>query len=295
MQQADDPALTRALRRLAEERLPVIAGGTDLYPALGDAPPPPVAIDLSRLPVLRGIRHDGDATWIGAGTTWQDLIRAPLPPLFSALQAAAREVGSVQIQSRATLGGNLCTASPAADGVPPLLALDTVVVLASGEGLRELSLPDFLLGPRCTARREDELLVGLRVPHAGAGAVSRFAKLGARRYLVISIAMLAMVLEADADGAVIDARVAVGACSPVAVRLPVLEAALSGVDLADAAALDSAIDAALKQGALDGLQPIDDVRASADYRRDAVATLLRRLVHDTACAAVDAARQRGAH
>jgi len=288
MLQVDDPALAHALRWLADERPPVIAGGTDFYPALGDAPPPPAALDLSGLPSLRGIRHEADATWIGAASTWQDVIREPLPPAFAALQAASREVGSVQIQSRATLGGNLCTASPAADGVPPLLALEANVVLASGTGIRELALSDFLLGPRRTARRDDELLIGLRVPHGGKNAVSRFAKLGARRYLVISIAMLAMLLEADERGRASVVRIAVGACSPVAVRLPLLEAALLEVELGDTRSLDEAIGLSLARGALDALQPIDDVRASASYRRDALATLIARLVRDTAADALDA-------
>lgn len=207
---------------------------------------------------------------IGAGTTWTELLRADLPPAFDALKLAAREVGSIQIQNRGTVAGNLCNASPAADGVPPLLALDTEIELASSRGRRVLPLSDFIQGNRQTARQPDELLVALRIPRASTAGISHFLKLGARSYLVISIAMVATRLVLDETGRIMEAAIAVGACSAVAQRLRRLETALIGRHAGDEAL------AAVADWPFDELSPIDDVRASAAYRRRAAAELVRR-------------------
>ena len=283
--------LPDALSMLAAGSVGVLAGGTDWYPALGDAPPPTDVLDVTRIDALRGIDVVGDgAVRIGAATTWTDLLRADLPSAFDGLRAAAREVGSVQIQNAATLAGNLCTASPAADGAPPLLALGASVELASARGTRTLALADFLRGPRDTALATDELLTAILVPPHRARTVSRFSKLGARRYLVISIAMVAVTLELDdeSDGGSGDGRndgsgggdriaragVAVGSCAPTARRLPGLEAALTGRSIGDD--LAGLVDASH----LDALAPIDDVRASGAYRLAAVEETLRRMLRD---------------
>ena len=266
-------SLPDALRTLAgDARLGVIAGGTDWYPALRDGPPPAAALDVSGIDELRGVETTDAGTRIGAGATWTDVIRADLPPAFDALRAAAREVGSVQIQNAATVAGNLCTASPAADGAPPLLALGASVELASVRGARTLPLEAFLLGPRRTARAPDELVTAIRVPAHRPDTVSRFAKLGARRYLVISIAMAAVTLERGGDGRVRRAGVAVGSCAPTARRLPALEAALLGRRPADG--LGGLVEPAM----LAPLAPIDDVRASGAYRLAAAEETLRRML-----------------
>jgi len=180
----------------------------------------------------------------------------------------------VQIQNVATLAGNLCNASPAADGAPPLLALDASVELASAERRRTLPLADFLQGNRRTLRRPDELLTAILVPRTIDDGVAVFAKLGSRRYLVISIVMAAVILDQGSDGRLRGARVAVGACSAVAQRLRTLEddllGAPAGPDLAGLVRADH----------LAGLSPIDDVRASAAYRQDAALTLVRRALRD---------------
>ena len=271
--------LPDALAMLAAGPVGVLAGGTDWYPALGDAPPPVDVLDVARIDALRGIGiADDGATRIGAAATWTDVLRADLPPAFDGLRAAAREVGSVQIQNAATLAGNLCTASPAADGAPPLLALGASVELASARGTRTLALADFLRGPRDTALAPDELVVAILVPPHRARTVSRFSKLGARRYLVISIAMVAVTLELDGgpDGGdrIERAGVAVGSCAPTARRLPDLEAALTGRSIGDD--LAGLVDPAH----LDVLAPIDDVRASGAYRLAAVGETLRRMLRD---------------
>jgi N-methylhydantoinase B len=268
--------LETALRLLAETGATPLAGGTDLYPAdatrtawgepgLEQAD----LLDLAGLSDLERIDDLGDHLAIGALVTWADVAASDLPPWFNGLRAAAREVGGAQIQNRGTLAGNLCNASPAADGVPPLLALDARVRLASAAGSRELPLADFILGNRRTAKGPGELLTHIIVPKPPASARSVFLKLGARRYLVISIAMVAATLTLDEEGRLADARIAVGACSASALRLAGLEARIRGLLPAEAAAGVTAAD-------LDGLAPIDDIRASAAYRRHAAQVLVRR-------------------
>ena len=203
-----------ALDALAGRSLTVLAGGTDHFPARANHTPDEDILDIAGLSGLRGIARQGADWWLGGLTTWSDVLAADLPPQFDALKQAARQIGGVQIQNAGTLAGNLCNASPAADGVPPLLALEARVLLASTAGERELPLSAFLRGPRQTARRPDELVLGLRVP--AADARSCFLKLGARAYLVISIAMVAAVAEFAPDGRIARARVALGACAPVA-------------------------------------------------------------------------------
>ena len=223
--------LTVLKRRLSALARPhtVLAGGTDFYPARVGRAIDEDVLDIGGIAVLRGIAPSQG--WrLGATTTWSELLEADLPPLFDGLKQAAREVGGRQIQNAGTLAGNLCNASPAADGVPCLLALDAEVEIAGPVGRRRLPLRQFITGVRRTALAPGELVVAIHVPRPGHDARSAFLKLGARRYLVISIAMAAATLEI-ADGRVAAARIAVGACSPVAERLPALEAALAGAPL----------------------------------------------------------------
>lgn len=266
--------LTEALAFLAEAPATVLAGGTDVFPALGDRPAPGRVLDLTAIAALKGIAQDGGNWRFGAAVTWAEVLRADLPPQFDALKQAARQVGSVQIQTTGTLAGNLCNASPAADGVPVLLALDASVELASTAGTRTLPLAGFIAGPRRTALAPGEIVTAIRVPVLGGEVWSGFGKLGARAYLVISIVSLAGVIRFEADR-VVAARLAVGACSPVPVRLPELEAALSG---RHRASLVQAVEAAH----FAALQPIDDVRATAAYRREAVMALARRMLDGSA-------------
>jgi CO/xanthine dehydrogenase FAD-binding subunit len=261
--------LEDAVAALRDGAWTLLAGGTDHYPARVTSQPPEDILDITGLAGLRGIADAGDHVRIGALTRWSDIAEAELPRWFDGLRRAAREVGGAQIQNRATLAGNLCNASPAADGVPPLLTLDASVELASAAGLRTLPLGDFILGNRRTARRPDELVTAILVPKPAHPARSAFLKLGARKYLVISIAMVAGVLEVK-DGTVAAARIAVGACSAVAQRLPALEAALIGRK-ADARLADLAL-----PDHLAALSPIDDIRADAGYRREAALVLVKR-------------------
>lgn len=272
---AKPATLDEALVLLGEQSWRVLAGGTDFYPAQGNRPIREDILDINGIGTLRGVVED--ETWwsIGARTTWTDIIRQPLPAAFDALKQAGREVGSPQIQNVASVAGNLCNASPAADGVPALLVLDAEVELRSLEGVRHLPLADFILGNRRIARRPDELLTAIRVPKTSAVGTSGFVKLGARRYLVISIAMAAVRLSVE-DQVIRRAAVAVGACSAVATRLPHLEQALVGKTLADP--LVDIVNAA----PMPQLAPIDDVRGSAAYRLEAAREIVARAVQAVA-------------
>ncbi len=268
-------SLVEALLALADRRFEVLAGGTDFYPARVGKPVDVDILDITRVASLRGIRDEGGLFRIGAATTWSDLVAAPVPAPFDAqfdgLRAAARDIGGLQIQNAGTVAGNLCNASPAADGVPPLLALGARVELASSRRTRSVPLADFVLGNRKTMRGPDELVTAVLVPKWRAGSRGVFLKLGHRRYLVISIAMVSAVAALDDSGRIALCGIAVGACSAVAQRLPRLEARLIGRPAREAASLVTADD-------LQDLNPIDDVRGSAAYRMDAALTLVRQAV-----------------
>lgn len=270
--------LADALAVLSAGKARILSGGTDFYPSLGDSPVRDPVIDISALGELRGISRQPDHLRIGGLTTWTDVIRAPLPRCCDALKAAAREVGSVQIQNRGTVAGNLCNASPAADGVPPLLALDAEVELSSHAGARRLPLSEFIVGNRKTQRQPGELLTAVLIPCNIEDAASVFLKLGARRYLVISIAMVAAVVLIDDRNRISDARIAVGSCSAVTRRLRTLESGLVGASLTDG------LSRFVRPDHLAPLTPIDDVRATATYRTDAALTLVQRALN--ACTGV---------
>ncbi len=258
-----------ALQHLARGAFTVLAGGTDHYAARVGKPLTEAILDVTSIGELRGICSAPDHWRIGALTTWTDVLEAKLPPVFDGLKLAAREIGGVQIQNSGTLAGNLCNASPAADGVPALLGLDATVELSSAKAMRVLPLDKFILGPRSTARRPDELMTAILIPKPQFQAKSHFLKLGARKYLVISIAMASVVIEHEA-GIVRKARIAVGSCSPVALRLTALEDTLPGKPL------DARLPEIARIEHLALLKPIEDVRASAAYRIDAALTVVKR-------------------
>ena len=262
---------SEALAALEQGGLTVLAGGTDYYPSKVGKPLADDILDISSIAALRGIRDEDNHWRIGATTTWSDIIAAGLPPLFDGLRLAAREIGGVQIQNAGTVAGNLCNASPAADGVPPLLALDARVEIADIAGSTSVALADFILGNRKTLLRPNQLMTAILIPKPAHPARSHFAKLGARKYLVVSIVMVAATLEVDA-GRVRAARVAVGAASAVAQRLPLLETALVGLSC------DASLGEHARPEHLAPLAPIDDVRASREYRLDAGLTLTRRVL-----------------
>ena len=258
------------LQNSGHDGVAIVAGATDWFPARGEKPLQQPVLDINKIIELQGITCTPQGWRIGAAVTWSDIITADLPKCFNGLKAAAREVGSVQIQNSGTLAGNLCNASPAADGMPPLLTLDASVELASPAGIRIVPLSDFVLGVRQTALGPAELVSAILLPEVSATAIGSFVKIGARKYLVISITMVAALISV-VSGRIIEARVAVGACSAVAQRVPLLEAALLGCGVADA--VDQIHPAHLEQ-----LSPISDMRGSAQYRGEAALELCRRAV-----------------
>ena len=261
--------LKTVLSLMADGTWRVLAGGTDLYPGAGATLAGPV-LDITSVSGLRGFTA-GNGLCIGAATSWAAIAEAELPPALAGLQQAARQIGARQVQNAGTIGGNLCNASPAADGVPPLLTLDAEVELASAAGVRRMALADFLQGPRRTCRASNEVMTAVHIPAAALHGQATFLKLGARAYMVISIAMVATRIVSE-GGVVTDIALSVGACSPVAQRLPLVEKALIGAPLARMAELVRATDVAAS------LAPIDDVRAPSDYRLLAAVELIRRAV-----------------
>ncbi|HSK40340.1 MAG TPA: xanthine dehydrogenase family protein subunit M [Arenibaculum sp.] len=264
--------LVDALAFLRQGPRLVVAGGTDVYPRNVGHPPTGDLLDITGVEELRGIHDDGTHVRLGALVTWSDLMRARLPPWFDGLRRAAREVGGIQVQNAGTLAGNVCNASPAADGMPNLLALDALVEIVSSDATRRVPVADFVVGNRRTLLRPDELVTAILIPKPMAGARSTFLKLGARRYLVISIVMVAAVLEPASDGTVGRLRIAVGACSEVARRLIGLEQHLAGRPIGPA------LCDLVEPGHLAALAPIDDVRAGSAYRLDAALVLVRRCI-----------------
>lgn len=272
--------LDAALACLAREPRTVLAGGTDLYALRPSRSLPGAVLDIDGLAALRGLREADaagePALHIGALTTWSEIAHAPLPAGMECLRLAAGEIGGAQVQNRGTLGGNVCNASPAADGIPALLALDARVQLASAAGRRELRLDEFVLGNRRTRLAPGELLTGFVLPRRSRKARSLFLKLGSRRYLVIAIAMVAVALDFDEHDRVCSSAIAVGACAPRTLRLRDLE--LSLITTPRERLAERAAQALSDPAALAPLRPIDDVRGSAAYRLSAVAELLARAV-----------------
>ena len=270
--------LDDALNWLADNDAAIAAGCSDLLAATQShflhKNNQAYLLDITAIDQLRGIAHLDDGIWFGAATCWSDIIAARLPPSFDGLKAAAREVGSVQIQNTGTIGGNLCNASPAADGVPPLLTLDARVELVSRRGSRQLPLDEFLLGVRQTALARDEILAAIIVPNSATDGVSKFIKLGARKYLVISIAMVAVRMEFRRE-TISDIAISVGSCSAVACRLRQIESDLRGQNTTSN--FDNIVtEQSLKQI----LSPIDDIRADAPYRIKAARQLILQCIDE---------------
>jgi CO/xanthine dehydrogenase FAD-binding subunit len=266
--------LDEALSALAEGGVVPIAGGTDVYPAWANGAPPHGLLDITRVREFdAGIEERSESWFIHPLTTWTAVVDAPLPPYFDALRQAAREVGGRQIQNRGTVVGNICNASPAADGTVALMSVDAVVELASRRERRAVPLADFVVGNRRTLKRSDELVVGIEIRKKHRPTTSVFRKLGTRRYLVISIAMTAVMLEVE-HGTIRDIAVCVGACSAHAVRIRSIEERLRGQAL-DAAKHSMAVVAELPE-----LSPISDVRATAGYRTHAARSLVHNAIAD---------------
>jgi CO/xanthine dehydrogenase FAD-binding subunit len=253
-----------------------IAGGTDLMVQitgeLGD--PPDRLIDIWALDELRGISLVGEALVLGALTTYTEIRRSPVVAEFlPALAECAATIGAAQIQNRGTIGGNVVNASPAGDTLPILLATDASFVLGSATGTRTIPAAEFWTGYRQTARRDDELLLRVRIPFVPERIV-RFRKVGTRRAQAISKVVMALAWRGDPGEPWSDVRLALGSVAPTTIRATKTEAVLER-------ALPTRETADLAAGVLaDELAPIDDVRSTADYRRAVAARVLHRLIRD---------------
>jgi CO/xanthine dehydrogenase FAD-binding subunit len=268
-------SLAAAYEALAAQPHRPLAGGTDLLVQLtGElGPPPDRVIDLWRLDELRGIGIRGEAIELGALTTYTDILRSPIcGEHLPALVQAAATIGAAQIQNRGTLGGNVMNASPAGDTLPVLLALDAVMVLGGVAGEREVAAAGFWPAYRTTAARPDELLLRVRIP-LGAGREQRFRKVGTRRAQAISKVVAATAWRSG--DAWQDVRIALGSVAATPVRMRAAEAALEGRPCT-IESVDAAVDAL---GA--SIAPIDDVRSTAAYRREAARRIVRRLLAES--------------
>jgi CO/xanthine dehydrogenase FAD-binding subunit len=275
-------SLPEALELLAErpDARP-IAGGTDLMVQLRDGRKHAAAlVDLGRIG-LELVRESDTELEIGAATRMDRIAAEPrIRSLFPALAAAAAQVGAWPIQCRATLGGNLANASPAADTAPALLVEGAILKVASSAGPRQLAIDEFFLGPGRNALAPGELILSVLLPFpqtdSGARVVERFAKVGPRREQIISVVSLAGRAVVRADGTLSEVRLALGSAAPTPVRARHVEGVLAG-RVPDPEVRREAV------GALqDDIAPIDDVRAPARYRRLAAAVLLDRFLEEAA-------------
>jgi xanthine dehydrogenase small subunit len=262
----------------ASEPAPVpIAGGTDLMVRItGEIDEPPERmLDLSRLDDLRGVSLDGRAIVLGALTSYTEIRRSALcREHLPALVDASATIGAAQIQNRGTIGGNLANASPAGDTLPILLAADAELALGSARGERIVPVVEFFTGYRQTALARDELILRIRIP-LSSGRELRFRKVGTRRAQAISKVVLALAWrEHGRTAGWSDVRVALGSVAATPIRAPATESALEGrhptPEVADLAAETLASE----------IEPIDDVRSTADYRRKVAARVLHRLIRD---------------
>ncbi len=267
--------LFEAYERLAAGATRPIAGGTDIMVAItGELGPiPERMLDLSRIDELRGISLETGVLVLGARSTYTEIRRSALcREHLPALVEAAATIGAAQIQNRGTLGGNIANASPAGDTLPVLLAADAVILVGGQRGEREINALDYFLSYRKTALASDELILQVKFP-LPSGRELRFRKVGTRRAQAISKVVMAMAWQ-DGPKGWSDVRVALGSVAATPIRAAATEAVLEGArptpEVADRAAETLAGE----------LQPIDDVRSTADYRRAVSARVLHRLLRD---------------
>ncbi len=270
--------LEEALHLLANgngaETLP-IAGGTNLIVDIrGHRAAPDRLVSLSRVGELRRMAHSGGRMTLGGRTTVSDLVHSPeIAAHGASLVDSARVFAGQMVRNTATVAGNIACGSPAADLVPPLLSLDADVVLTCASGSRVVALADYFTGYKKDVRRADELITEIAWNLPGRHSVNRFYKLARRKGDAITVTGVAVTVVVE-NGICSKARIALGAVAPIAMRATAAEALLEGNRLTPAL-----VDEAGRQAARE-CSPIDDIRASADYRRHTVHMLTRRLVND---------------
>jgi CO/xanthine dehydrogenase FAD-binding subunit len=270
----DQPSsLAEAVAALAQDGARPLAGGTDLVPQLREGRRSPRrVVDLKRIAELTAIRETADGGLsIGAAASLSSIANHPLVvDRYPAVVRAARMVGSLQIQNRASLGGNICNAAPSADGVPPLICLGAEAVVIGPGGERTVPVEAIAKGPGRTTLGEGEVLVAIRLPPPAERSAATYLRFTPRREMDIAIAGAGTWIALDAAGKVTAARIVLAAVAPVPLRAHGAEALLVGTR-----GDDEAFDAAAERAAAEA-QPISDTRGSADYRRALVRVLTKR-------------------
>jgi CO/xanthine dehydrogenase FAD-binding subunit len=264
-----------AITTLSKGELTIAAGCTDLFPKTQEDSLGRNILDISAIKSLKSITIEKEFRRIGSGVTWTDLENEELPNCYEMLKECSLQVGSRQIQNLGTIGGNLCNASPAADGVPCLLSLDASVELISTNGKRILKLDDFIKGSRNTELKKNEILSAILIPQKTERGHSSFVKLGARKYLVISIAMVACKINLDGD-IISDIAISIGSCSAVARRLGELENTLIGKNVNSDLTQDI-----YNFDYKNHISPINDIRGTDAYRLEVAKVLVKNSIIDT--------------
>ena len=264
-----------AITTLSKGELTIAAGCTDLFPKTQEDSLGRNILDISAIKSLKSITIEKEFRRIGSGVTWTDLENEKLPNCYDMLKECSLQVGSRQIQNLGTIGGNLCNASPAADGVPCLLSLDASVELISTNGKRILKLDDFIKGSRNTELKKNEILSAILIPQKAERGHSSFVKLGARKYLVISIAMVACKINLDGD-IISDIAISIGSCSAVARRLGELENTLIGKNVNSDLTQDI-----YNFDYKNHISPINDIRGTDAYRLEVAKVLVKKSIIDT--------------
>lgn len=266
--------LNNALDALAQNESAIrpLGGGTDMIVDIrAKRAQPEVLVALQNVNELRGVTRENGHVRIGASTTIAEFLKNPLLTQYDALVGAAFVFANPMIRNCATIAGNIGSASPAGDMLPPLLALDAQIELVSGSGARAMPLHEFFLGPRKTARSANELISGLTLPVSGPPSASAFYKLGLRQADAISLVSVAVWLQRD-GGTIRDVRIALGAVAPRPLRATRAEEILRGQSFTETNLLQAA------RVASEECAPIDDLRASAGYRRRMVNVYVRRML-----------------
>ena len=255
---------------MEKDKVKVIAGGTDLIIQMKDGIiPRKNLLNIYSIEELRYIRLDDGNIRIGALTTFTDIANSALVRNYAKVLAeAAGTVGSIQIMNKATIGGNLVNASPAADSIPPLYVLDAVLVLSSVEGIREIPILDFYKGYKRLDLRDNELLTEIKLRIMSEDEDGVFLKHGLRLGDAISVVNAAILVKWSNDGKFKDVKIAMGAVAPTVVRARSCEEALIGKKLDDSTIWDAA------RKVIDDISPIDDIRGTAEYRREISVNLL---------------------
>ncbi len=252
----------------------ILAGGTDLLVQIrGGRPRPSVFVDVKRIPQLMQIRLDESGAAIGAGVPAAEIVEHPeIARLWPGVREATDLIGSTQVQGRASLGGNLCNSSPAADSTPVLIAANAHCLIMGPGGDRSVPVAEFVTGPGANVLEPGELLVEILIPRPGPRTADAYQRVIPRSEMDIAVVGVGASISLEEDGSCADACVVIGAVAPTACAVEAAGQAIQGSAFDDES-LQCAADAAMRAA-----QPIDDVRGTAAYRRKVTGVLVKRVI-----------------